>query len=176
MNNFMVLRFRDLVTGTGETILEHRSIIENYGHTWWGWWKRPYEQIPINLFEKLRNLLPVDIYLLDTGWKNDGFHMYKARLIDIADTQTGSELQSPEPEYTPGYYNKNWLHVWFKINKLEKEPDMTIRKLSLASLPSWPEEKQDDIGDYLGSTITTQEDLRRIDVTLWLVGIESSDT
>jgi len=81
MKNTMVLRFRDLVTGHGETIIEHRTIIENKGYTWWGWWKRPYEQIPTVLFENLRKKLPTDIYLLDTGWKDSGFRVFRARLL-----------------------------------------------------------------------------------------------
>ena len=52
----IILRFRDLVTQPGATILEHRAIIKNRGSTWWGWWNKAYERVPVDVFRHLEHL------------------------------------------------------------------------------------------------------------------------
>ena len=40
----IILRFRDLVTETGETILAHDSIIKEKQAVWWAWWNKGNEK------------------------------------------------------------------------------------------------------------------------------------
>ncbi len=174
MTGTIMLRFRDLVTPPGETLLQHRTLIDRHGYVWWGWWKRPYEEVPTQLFNRLHDVMPKKILLLDTGGANSTFHLYPAWLTDIAQTPTGSAIPPPEPECTPTYYNNNWLHVWFKLGDISVQRMPADVQITIEELPTWPSSISRDIDGYIGVKMKDQVLLRQIDVTLWVVSIDES--
>src|SRR5262249_17967356 len=92
----LVLRFRDLVRPTpGYTIEEHNKISAVHGYTWWGWWKKQSEDVPLELWGKLQRRTqqePVHVFLLDSGQKK----LYQANLLGLHFVP-GSELcEAPE--------------------------------------------------------------------------------
>jgi hypothetical protein len=169
----IALRFRDFVTGRGQTLSEHSALIDSKGYAWWGWWKKPYENLPTQFLLELISRAPLDIYLLDTGGTKEGFHFYRSRLEDIAVTPTGTDIPSPDVSATPTYYNTWRFPAWFKLTDLELEPIRKPVSLKLVSLPTWPSPNDPDISRQLGLDINSQEQLRRLDVTLWHIEIEA---
>ncbi|MCL2313302.1 MAG: hypothetical protein FWC41_12665, partial [Firmicutes bacterium] len=69
----VVLRFRDLATGIGETIDNHKNVIKNDSkrpYVWWAWWNKGGESIPQGEFMYLNSLAErneLDLFLLDSG-------------------------------------------------------------------------------------------------------------
>ncbi len=172
MNHTLILRFRDLVTPVGDTVQQHKDIIRQSGYVWWGWWKRPYEQIPTNLLLDIHRELPIEIYLFDSGGINGQLHLYQATLDEIAQTPTGSTIQSPEPSLTPSYYNNNWLSVWFKLTTISERVQGDIA-VTIDALPTWPSSTRSNIEKHIGQIVKGQAQLRDIDVTLWYGDIEN---
>src|SRR5262245_2739513 len=78
----VILRFRDLVTERGQTIVRHRDIASHDGYVWWGWWHKRDETIPDDAFRNLVGKAKNDgleIYLLDSGQEL----LYKAICTEI---------------------------------------------------------------------------------------------
>ena len=171
----IALRFRDLVTQQGGTVREHREIIRRRQFTWWGWWKRPYEALPHQFLLEFARRCPLTIYLLDTGGTAEGFHLYPARLEDIAMTPTGSDIPSPDVSATPNYYNTLRLAAWFKLSHIEPSPLKNVAAIRIIALPTWPQTGDPNATEYQGLEITSQERLRRIDVTLWQIDLRSQE-
>src|SRR5690242_10806520 len=42
----IVLRFRDIEVNLGDTIRQHRLVLNSHGVCWWGWLYREYERNP----------------------------------------------------------------------------------------------------------------------------------
>lgn len=171
LDDTVVLRFRDLITAPGRTIREHRALIDQTGATWWGWWRRPYEVVPTVFLTALSERCPIDIYLLDTGARDESFELFRATVDDIAVTPTGSDIGSPDVSRTPPYYNTAMYPVWFRMSALDLDP-ANVDLMVLYSLPTWPQGSDPDVAQVIGQPITTQRSLRRLDVTMWHVGIE----
>ena len=168
----VALRFRDLVTPQGRTLREHQELARRKKYTWWGWWRRPYERVPQQFLLAIAERCPVTIYLVDTGGSGQGFHLYPAMLEDIAVTPTGSDVPSPDVSATPTYYNSLRLAVWFKLTSIELSEIREPKLMKVVSLPTWPAPGDPDLSAYEGRLIESQEQLRRLDVTLWHIDIE----
>lgn len=176
MDGTIVLRFRDLVTAPGNTVREHYELIDALGHTWWGWWRRPYEAVPYALFAELSERFPLDIYLLDTGGRNDALQLYRATVADIAVTPSESDIASPDVSATPRYYNNARFAAWFKLTQISLTPDEHVTKVRVLDLPTWPNQGEADVASTVGKVIETQQQLRRIDVTLWHVATPDTNS
>lgn len=101
------------------TIWQHKSLIDSFGHCWWGWWKA---EMPVDdLYphtEGFADLLkngPVDVGLFSHSLAR----AYIARVTDVA-SHAGSRIHSPEPDSTPEYYRNNDYPAWFKIEAIER--------------------------------------------------------
>jgi hypothetical protein len=159
----LVLRFRDIERPIGQTIELHRDVINRRGTTWWGWLYRTYERCPLTELAALRQQLKAEphvIGLYDTGQGA----VYRATCRDVV-FQDYLEI-SPDPGLTPEYYNGRTAPAWFQLSSIDDEdPDWIVGRVC-AGLPSATE---DCAIDLLGSQIYKLADLRRQEVTLWLI-------
>lgn len=162
MQGRLVLRFRDIERPLGATIEEHRKIILSSGSTWWGWLYRSYETIPITFFSALQAQLGdgITVFLYDTGQGA----VYAARCSEI-EFQHYSD-RSPDPILTPAYYNARDAPAWFRFDDIQQiEPDAIVGRSCIAM----PSASEDCAVDLEGAQITRLADLRRQEVTLWVI-------
>lgn len=130
----IILRFRDLVTETGETILAHNSIIKEKQAVWWAWWNKGNENIPVQEFSTLRTYAENDgisVYLLDSGQKK----LYKAMCAGV-NFSTRDPAESPDKELTPEYYRSRKYPAWFKFVKIEECTPDEIHHFSYVQVDS----------------------------------------
>lgn len=165
--NIIVLRYRDLVTESGETIEAHKEILRLYRGCWWGWFKRNDEILPIVEFgavaRSLRALGSSNLLLFDTDL--DVFHV--CQLTEVAVGPGGTKISSPEPHKTPEYYNRGRHSAWFLFSDMQQidPPDFrNIRRPTHRVASKRGPECEDSIVKF--------EFLRQLgDVTLWVVDL-----
>lgn len=164
-DSLIVLRFRDIGVPLGETISRHKTVIAEHGFCWWGWLFRDYERNPHADLERLgrsfRHSGGSPIALLDTG---RGM-VFRATCREIRATST---LQrSPDPTATPGYYNDRRAPAWFNLTDIEEvDPSFIVGRIC-REMPSASDEC---FVDLQGQVVRHIKDLRRQEVTLWVLG------
>jgi hypothetical protein len=163
----IVLRFRDIEVDRKETIKQHRLIINDLGYCWWGWLFRDHERNPhAELNEMHTELmaatggLPYPVGLYDTG---QGL-MYKAMCDEVKTWATAGF--SPEVDFTPDYYRTKRAPAWFRFREIsDSTADLVVGRVC-AAMPSADPECYLDL---LGERVTKMRDLRRQEVTLWIL-------
>jgi hypothetical protein len=167
MHPNIILRFRDLVTEPGDTVLEHQAIIRSYNEVWWGWMKRRAETVPRRFLGDNLDVIGreghIDIFLLDM----DLYRMYRCSLVGMAVAPAGTRIGSPEPEKTPEYYNRGRYPAWFLLTSIDELRELP--KMFYHSFPTSPE--QATLSSLHGTEIPHVSYLRNIDVTLWVVRV-----
>ena len=170
----LVLRFRDLITGYGKTLHEHRRIIAQMGYTWWGWWRKPYELVPKALLWDLTDRCPTHLYLFDSGNRGSEVTLYRATLGEVAVAPNGADIPSPKVDATPNYYNAARYGAWFKLTDISTDP-IVGTTLAPIGFPTWPESADAHLTKAVGIDISTSQDLRRLDVTLLVARVSTDD-
>lgn len=164
-DQLIVLRFRDIGIGLGETITQHKRTIAEVGFCWWGWLFRDYERNPHRELERLGAILQrsegFSVALFDTGQGT----IYRATCTEIRATPTPQ--RSPDPGATPAYYNDRRAPAWFRLTDIaEAESPLVVGRIC-QEMPSASEEC---FVDLLGQVVKHIKDLRRQEVTLWVLG------
>jgi hypothetical protein len=161
----IVLRFRDIELQSGGTIAQHRTMIAQYGYCWWGWLFRDYERNPHVELKQLGQLLAqtgaFPVALFDTG---RGM-LFRANCREIR--ATSSPQRSPEPAATPAYYNDRRAPAWFQITDISESDTSLVVGKNCREMPS---ASDDCFVDLLGQVVRHIKDLRRQEVTLWVLG------
>ncbi len=160
----LVLRFRDINVNKGETIQEHLRVIGDHGYCWWGWLFRQYEDNPYkelkSLHEDSSSLGSYEILLYDTG-------LGKLFSADCEQIFTAPQpIRSPEIDMTPNYYRDRKAPAWFRLLSIAEVDDDVVEGRTCIAMPSANDEC---FTDFLGSRIARKEDLRRQEVTLWVL-------
>jgi len=163
----IVLRFRDIEVDLGETITKHRQIIEDHDCCWWGWLSREYELNPHKELDALHTTLTFgvtngqySIVLFDTG-------QGKLHLATCDDIKTSKKkMYSPEVELTPDYYRGKRAPAWFRLRNITDLSPETIVGRTCHAMPSASTEC---FTDLLGKEVKAVKDLRRQEVTLWVL-------
>ena len=166
-NMTIILRFRDLVTETGETIAEHDKIIKDKRSVWWAWWNKGNEQIPLQEFSVLRTLAEncgVPIYLLDSGQKK----LYKTMCSGLHLSPTGL-VASPEPELTPEYYRTRKYPAWFRFTKIENCDKEELRNFSYMQVDSLFCDANTNYNMFSDKRIYDIDELIQQNRTVWFV-------
>jgi predicted phosphodiesterase len=167
----LVLRFRDLSTNDGQTIHFHKNKIDEYKYVWWGWWNKAGETIPSETFRLLMSTIRkdgfLDIFLFDTGTAK----LYPAKLEEIKWDPCYQSIESPNWEATPDYYEKRTLKAWFKIKEISDGiTDKTIlNKWSYVEVDELFETKKSIFHDFNGKQISSFEELRHQETTIWFI-------
>lgn len=113
----IILRFRDL--SIQNTIEEHKKIIDEKGYVWWGWWSKPQEKLPANIFMELNQKKNLKIYLFDSGQKR----FFKADCDAIEYKSQGDEFAPNDKNCIPLYYRDQNYLAWFKLKRIDDCPD-----------------------------------------------------
>jgi hypothetical protein len=161
----IVLRFRDIEVDLGQTIALHKRAIAESGFCWWGWLYRGYERNPHRELERLGEALArsdgFPVALFDTGQST----VYRATCTEIR--AMSRPQRSPNPAATPAYYNDRRAPAWFRLTDIvEIGPSLVIGR-TCCEMPSASDEC---FVDLLGQVVRHLRDLRRQEVTLWVLG------
>jgi hypothetical protein len=111
-DRLLVLRFRDLGRGAGETIHAHRQRIAVHDSCWWGWWAKGQESDPSEILAALE--LPRFVALYDC----DRALVYLAECQEIFTSPRPS--LAPDNQLTPSYYHDMRLRAWFRFSEIEE--------------------------------------------------------
>lgn len=166
----MMLRFRDLVTSTGDTIKLHKSIIDEHPTkaVWWGWWAKPGEQCPrdlMNLTVKISRENPLDIYLFDSGQ----CEIYKATMIGLSTNVVKHICPHSEPPKTPEYYANQSYHAWFEFSVIEKVSEDIIKGFAYSDNIKDFFTNKDSFKIYERKQVSSLRELQSQDRTIWFL-------
>jgi hypothetical protein len=162
-DRLLVLRFRDIEVELGETIRQHRLLINMHGYAWWGWLFRDFEANPERELAQYKKLLGPgkDLALYDTGQGR----VFRAFCEDVV--ASPRPRRSPSLDHTPLYYRTRNAPAWFKLKEIEEVAQGYVLGRRCVSLPSATDEC---FIDLQGQVVSTLRDLRRQEVTMWLLG------
>jgi hypothetical protein len=180
--NTLILRFRDLVTSTGDTLARHREIVAKPpGQVWWGWWHKDGERAPYREFKQLavvaRSPAGLDILLFDSGRKT----LHKAHCTEIK-WETDEAIEAPDPALTPSYYRRQRYRAWFRFDRIEdydtsdaptKGDPVAIER----ALRAWSYRRVDGFFDvrpsrfdaFYDKRVHSLEELRQQDRSIWFL-------
>ena len=168
----ILLRFRDLTQGV-DTIDAHNSVVEHNesGHVLWGWWKKEKEPFPSpalsDLAKELESGNITYIYMInsDTG------KFYRAPLYKI-DYNPDIEIEAPNPEMCPEYYNKTSQYAWFEIGRIDEISFSNLPNLVLSNSNRIDKNSSSipccDIGRFL-KDLHYNNELVRHPVSMWFL-------
>lgn len=165
ISRLIVLRFRDIELPSGETIARHRTTIAQHGFCWWGWLFRDYERNPHTELRRLAQMVgesdAIPVALFDTGRSM----IFRGTCREIRASRT--LLRSPDPAATPAYYNDRRAPAWFRLTDIDEADHSLVVGRRCVEMPSASEEC---FVDLAGQIVTHIKDLRRQEVTLWVLG------
>jgi hypothetical protein len=162
----IVLRFRDIEVGLGESVRLHDVLIREAGYCWWGWLYRPIEKNPHEELRRLDETLSTkynsgyQLALYDTGRTK----LYAATCQKIVTAK--KPRRSPEAQRTPNYYRGKEAPAWFRLSHIGEVATEMVVGRTCAAMPSLGEDCWQDI---LGCTIKDIRELRRQEATLWVL-------
>lgn len=167
----MILRFRDLSTNVGGTIIFHQEKIREHGFAWWGWWHKAGETIPSETFRLLMSKIdksgPLAVFLFDTGTGT----LYPAKIQEIFWDSRFHEIASPSWDATPDYYGGRKLKAWFKLTEIVEgiNSENVLRNWSYAEVDELFETKKSIFQGFHGKQVSSFEELRHQERSIWFV-------
>lgn len=164
----VVLRFRDLGMGVGQTIAQHQERVTEFGFTWWAWWDKAGEQAPIDLFRRLNTVattVGLDVFLYDSG--QDLLWEAKARAIQVLDD--GGAAPSPQAETTPAYYRAEVFKAWFRFESIRQIDADRIRDFSYVQVDSFFQSGTSRFAPFYGKRVDALDELLDQNRTIWFV-------
>lgn len=166
----LILRFRDLVTPPGQTIVRHRDIADQSDTVWWGWWSKSGEAIPDEVFRNQNNKSETKepkIYLLDSG------HclLWSAVLRRIHWDPNHRRIETPEKKKTPAYYRTQCFLAWFQLSDFSEisDPRAFLSQFSYHQVNDFFENRQSKYTRFYGKQVFSPQELIQQDRTIWFV-------
>ena len=167
----MILRFRDLSKNVGETIQLHQAKIVEHQYAWWGWWNKAGETIPSETFQALMSIIDrngrLDVFLFDTGTAT----LYPAKINEIHWHRRFQEIDSPYGDATPDYYEGRKLKAWYKLTEIGAgiKAEVALREWSYVEVNELFETKRSIFQEFDGKQISSFEELRHQERTIWFI-------
>lgn len=168
----MILRFRDLGIDPGTTIRAHREKIAQNGYTWWGWWSKFGEKVPVEVFAELAQRADegggIDVFLLDSGHHE----VRKARLTEIFFKPNLARGPAPEQgARTPDYYKDTKLFAWLKLTEIDEHPREpgVVRDLTYVGVDPFFESAPNPYRKFSGQRVGSIDELIAQNRTIWFV-------
>lgn len=163
----IILRFRDLVTENGDTIIEHQNIIQKKKAVWWAWWRKGNEKTPITEFSILRTFAEsnnINVYLLDSGQRK----LYQA-ICNTVYFSPDEDTLSPKPDMTPRYYRTRKYAAWFHFSSIVECNWDEIRNFSYVQTDSLFLDSSINYSMFSNKRIYDLNELIQQNRTVWFV-------
>jgi hypothetical protein len=166
----IILRFRDLVTDRGQTVVRHNEVTAREGYVWWGWWHKRDETVPDDAFREIlvrAQAGGAEIYLMDSGHAL----LYRTQCTDIKWDIGHLEIPSPDTEKTPEYYNQKKYLAWFRIREISlvDNPDDALHRYSYFKVNQFFEQGESNYTVFYGKQVYSINELRQQDRTVWFL-------
>jgi len=165
----IILRFRDLVTESGDTVKKHKAVIDQHGYVWWSWWKKGNEKLPVEAFSAFSTYAESqskDVFLMDSGQKK----LYKATCCKIK-LSIDQEILSPEHDKTPEYYRDQKYYAWFKFTSIEECSVDSLRTYTYVQVDQLFIENKSNYLKFYGKRIYGINELIQQNRTVWFVRV-----
>lgn len=163
----IILRFRDLVTPTGETIQKHQDIITSKGSVCWGWWAKPDERVSSEFLLIQRYLATshkeLRIFLFDSGQSK----IYEANLAHVY--LNGTVIPCPNKEKSPEYYSEQQYNLWFEFTSITECDEREIYNHSYSGKVTDFFEDKTMFSVFEGKKISSLRELKYQDRTIWFI-------
>lgn len=166
----LVLRFRDLAVS--DTIAEHQKIIKDTAkkYCWWGWWNKPQEQLPCDVFAKLNSVAQQSefkVFLFDSG--NKKLYTAKCTEIKFSTNLLPITLSKEEIDKIPTYYQSQAYLAWFKFTSIAEETSFILDKYSYVNVESFFKEQKNSFKMFNNKKICSLEELYYQQRTIWFI-------
>lgn len=166
----LILRFRDLGIGKGETIKHHKSIIGDKDFVWWAWWNKAGETIPDDAFRHFQAKAEsgnFSVYLLDSGQKE----IYEAKCSNIKWEISHAPCASPAPDRTPEYYRGQKYLAWFEFTEISEKPceESILKQFTYSLVDEFFEERCSKYTDFYGKRIFSIDELIQQNRSIWFI-------
>ena len=162
----LILRFRDLATGSGQTVELHNEISAKHGYVWWGWWRRPREKVPEDVFRNMVRQAQAGAtraYLYDSGRNL----VFTVALLEIKWSPLLDDIPSPEPALTPAYYRGEKYQAWSKLGKITPVPSESLEALTYVRVDDFFENGTSPWESFYGKQVSSGEELQQQARTIW---------
>jgi 3',5'-cyclic AMP phosphodiesterase CpdA len=165
----VILRFRDLVTGPGETIKRHKEIASPPESVWWGWWNKHGETIPDESFRRLCTQAKSEeglwLILFDSG-RLKGF---RCLCKDLRWDVSHQKFNTPDSNRTPEYYKDTQYLAWFSLSGFEEIDEQELQAYSYQQVDAFFLEKVSRFNPFYDKRVHGFEELKQQDRTIWFV-------
>jgi len=163
----IILRFRDLVTESEDTINKHKAVIDQHGYVWWAWWKKGNEKLPVEAFSAFSTYAKgqnKEVFLMDSGQAK----LYKATCCGI-ELSADRECPSPECDKTPEYYRDQKYYAWFKFTAIEEYPADILREYTYVQVDKLFIEEKSNYTKFYRKRLYGINELIQQNRTVWFV-------
>ena len=165
----VILRFRDLVTKSGDTIFLHQEIAVREGSVWWGWWHKHGETVPDDAFRLLatraKGEAGLPLFLFDSG----RLKAYKSLCRDLVWDPLHKSFPTPNNGLTPSYYESAEYLAWFSLTTFEEIPGTEFQQYSYYREGDFFKEKSSRFEPFYEKKVYGLEELKQQDRTIWFV-------
>jgi len=165
----VILRFRDLTTGLGETIADHQHIAKTKGSVWWGWWHKYGEAIPDAAFRTLakraKTKAGLPVFLFDSG----SLKTYRCLCRDLKWDPLHQKITTPDKNLTPAYYDQKPCLAWFSIVSFKEVSEQAIQKYSYERVDAFFSENISRYQSFYGKRVYNFDELKQQERTIWFV-------
>lgn len=167
----LLFRFRDLIR---DTLDEHRKILKTQKSVWWGWWKRPTEDARMDVWSELQDQAssdhPVRVGLFHSGTGKVFTALVSQVVPPTEDNSTPVLPSNEDKDLVPEYYrNSPYSRAWIRLVHIDDKPIEFFNEYSLAAVPKLHNYKQEVLDRLRGKVITSADELRGMDTTIWHV-------
>lgn len=157
----LILRFRDL--SISDTVKAHQDIINEKGYVWWGWWAKPQEKLPANVFIELNKVKNLNVFLFDSGNKK----FYKSLCQEIKFDHSGEKFLPQETDAIPAYYREQKYYAWFKFESIN-ECEFFTNPYSYVEIDGFFVDKN-DFRDFNNKKVCSADELFLQQRTIWFI-------
>ncbi len=172
----ILFRYRDLLSP--DTLGAHRRIIDEKGDCWWGWWRRPSEDVREDVWDwlqkKIEQETSVQIAFFNSAPEEDtgGGLVHFATLTELIKPK--EKLLAPsvpegEQDRVPKYYRETpFSSAWMRLSAIRTEPVIGFfKEYAYRCSPESKGIAPRTLKRFADKLVVDADELRSMDTTIW---------
>ena len=171
-----LFRYRDLLVP--DTLGKHRRIIEEEGSCWWGWWRRPSEDVRADVWDWLKKKTDdgrsVQIAFFNSAPEEEkcGGLVHRAtltRIVKATEKPCAPSVPEEEKALVPEYYRETpSSSAWMKLSEIRTEPESGFfKEYAYRCQPNISGIAPEILRRFEDKLVVDAEELRSMDTTIW---------